>query len=322
VLSAGRSVRDNLVPGMLVLLESTTWPGTTEELLLPLLEESGLTAGQDFDLAFSPERIDPGNPVFGITNTPKVVGGINERSTLRARDFYAQFVDSVVTAAGTREAEMSKLLENTYRQVNIALVNEMAKFSHELGIDFWDVIRCAATKPFGYQPFYPGPGVGGHCIPVDPSYLSHRVRAELGYPFRFVELAQEVNRSMPRYVASRAQDMLNNIGKPLMGSQVLLLGVTYKPGIADQRESPAKPVARELMHNGAHVSFYDHFVGTWDIDDQPLPRVPDLPKAIAGADVVVHLQPHDDYSSAVLNGFEAPVLDTRGVLEGPNVLRL
>jgi UDP-N-acetyl-D-glucosamine dehydrogenase len=322
VMAAAASVRDNLRPGTLVILESTTWPGTTEEVLLPLLEESGLTAGTDFDLAFSPERIDPGNPRFGIANTPKVVGGHTATATERATAFYSRFVESVVAATGTREAEMSKLLENTYRQVNIALVNEMAKFSHELGIDFWDVIHCASTKPFGFQAFYPGPGVGGHCIPIDPGYLSHRVQAELGYPFRFVELAQEINGSMPLYVASRAQRLLNDHSKPMRGSRVLLLGITYKPGVADQRESPAVPLCVELRRHGAEVAFYDHFVETWETRQGSLPRVADLGEAVRTADVVLHLQPHDDYSSEFLRAHETPVLDTRGTLTGAHVHRL
>jgi UDP-N-acetyl-D-glucosamine dehydrogenase len=322
VLSAAATVRDQLTPGTLVILESTTWPGTTEEMLLPLLEESGLKAGHDFELAFSPERVDPGNATFGIANTPKVVGGHTARASELASDFYGRFIDTVVTAKGTREAEMSKLLENTYRQVNIALVNEMAKFSHELDIDLWDVIRCAATKPFGFQAFYPGPGVGGHCIPIDPSYLSHRVQAELGYPFRFVELAQEVNRSMPRYVVSRAQRILNERRIPMMGARVLLLGITYKPGIADERESPAVPIAVELRRHGADVSYYDPFVESWEAVGEPLKRVPDLDAAIRSADVVLHLQPHDDYASSFLETFETPVLDTRGALIGPYVDRL
>jgi nucleotide sugar dehydrogenase len=229
---------------MLVVLESTTYPGTTDEVIRPLLEQTGLVAGHDFNLAFSPERIDPGNSTFGLHNTPKVVGGHTSACTDRAAAFYEQFVDTVVTARGTREAETAKLLENTYRHVNIALVNEMTRFCHELGIDLWDVIRLAATKPFGFQPFYPGPGVGGHCIPIDPNYLSHNVRAKLGYPFRFVELAQEINATMPDYVARRAQNLLNDHDRAIKRATVLLLGVTYKSDIADQRESPAVGVGR------------------------------------------------------------------------------
>ncbi|HLR93129.1 MAG TPA: nucleotide sugar dehydrogenase, partial [Jiangellaceae bacterium] len=238
VLAAASTVARQLTPGALVILESTTYPGTTDEEVRPLLEAGGMVAGQDFYLAYSPERIDPGNKAFGAKNTPKVVGGHTSRCTERAAEFYLRFVDTVVRAKGTREAETAKLLENTYRHINIALVNEMARFCHELGIDLWDVIRAASSKPFGFQPFFPGPGVGGHCIPIDPNYLSHNVRSRLGYPFRFVELAQEINSTMPNYVVQRVQNILNEDGKAINGSKVLLLGVTYKPNIADQRESP------------------------------------------------------------------------------------
>ncbi len=322
VISAARAISRNLTPGTLVILESTTWPGTTEELLLPILCESGLELGTDFHLAFSPERIDPGNPRFGVENTPKVVGGVTPRCGDAAAAFYGRFVDTVVRAVGSREAEMAKLLENTYRQVNIALVNEMAKFSRELDIDFWNVIECAATKPFGFEAFYPGPGVGGHCIPIDPGYLSHRVQAKLGYPFRFVELAQEVNRSMPSYVADRAARMLNRAGKPVQGSRILVLGVTYKPGIADQRESPAIPLAVDLLERGAELSFYDAFVSEWHVDGHTFSRVPSLREAVAGADLVLHLQPHEDYSATTFADVRVPVLDTRGVFSSDNVERL
>jgi UDP-N-acetyl-D-glucosamine dehydrogenase len=203
VTSACETIVEHLRPGMLVVLESTTYPGTTEDVVKPILERSGLVAGVDFDLAYSPERIDPGNAVYGVQNTPKVVGGINEQSTEAAAALYGRFIDTVVRTSGTREAEMAKLLENTYRHVNIALVNEMAIFCHDLGIDLWEAIEAAKTKPFGFQAFYPGPGVGGHCIPIDPNYLSYKVRT-LGYQFRFVELAQEISARMPAYVVSRA----------------------------------------------------------------------------------------------------------------------
>src|SRR5690606_38697605 len=258
---------------MLVVLESTTYPGTTEEVVRPILEEGGLVAGRDFALAFSPERIDPGNPVYGMKNTPKVVGGLTPECTDRAAAFYGRFVDTVVPAKGTREAETAKLLENTYRHINIALVNEMARFCHELGIDLWNVIEMAKTKPFGFQAFYPGPGVGGHCIPIDPNYLSYNVRARLGYPFRFVELAQEINATMPAYVARRAQDILNEDSIAMRGSTILMLGVTYKPDIADQRESPAVPLAKQLMRMGAEVRYHDPNVATWDVNGTELTSV-------------------------------------------------
>ena len=260
-----------LKPGGLVVLESTTYPGTTDEIVRPMLEKaSGLAAGIDFHLAFSPERIDPGNERYGIRNTPKVVGGITPACTDAAAAFYGTVCDTVVRAKSAREAEMAKLLENTYRHVNIALVNEMAIFCHELGVDLWDTIRCAATKPFGFQAFYPGPGVGGHCIPIDPNYLSYKVRAELKHPFRFVELAQEINSRMPGYVVDRAAELLNTDAKPLNGARVLLLGVTYKKDIADQRESPARPIARKLLQRGAVLSFHDPFVDGWQVDGQDI----------------------------------------------------
>src|ERR1700735_5471144 len=280
--AAARTVGRLLRPGMLVLLESTTYPGTTDEVVRPLLEEeSGLTAGPDFALAFSPERIDPGNPYFGIRNTPKVVGGQTESCADAAAQFYGKLCDQVVRARSAREAEMAKLLENTYRHVNIALVNEMAIFCHELGIDLWDAIRCAATKPFGFQAFYPGPGVGGHCIPIDPNYLSYKVRAELNYPFRFVELAQEINSRMPGYVVDRAAELLNSNAKPFNGAHVLLLGVTYKKDVADQRESPAQVIGRKLRARRAVLTYHDPYVDEWSVDGEAVRRAEQLDSEVA-----------------------------------------
>jgi UDP-N-acetyl-D-glucosamine dehydrogenase len=313
VRDAMRTVARSLRPGMLVVLESTTYPGTTDEVIRPLLEQTGLIAGRDFNLAFSPERIDPGNDEFDLHNTPKVVGGHTPACTDRAAAFYGKFVDTVVAARGTREAETAKLLENTYRHVNIALVNEMARFCHELGIDLWDVIRCAATKPFGFEPFYPGPGVGGHCIPIDPNYLSHNVRAKLGYPFRFVELAQEINATMPDYVARRAQNLLNDHDRAIKSATVLLLGVTYKPDIADQRESPAVAVARRLRALGATVLYHDPHVRTWDLGGETLSRVDDLDTALQTAELTVVLQGHSDYDGDTIAAKALHVLDTRGI---------
>jgi nucleotide sugar dehydrogenase len=305
---------------MLVVLESTTYPGTTDDEVKPVLEATGLKAGEDFHLAFSPERIDPGNAVYGMRNTPKVVGGCTPGCTTAAAEFYGLFVDTVVPAKGTREAETAKLLENTYRHINIALVNEMARFCHELDIDLWDVIRAASTKPFGFQAFYPGPGVGGHCIPIDPNYLSYQVRAKLGYPFRFVELAQEINSTMPTYVARRVQDLLNDDGKPARGASVLLLGVTYKPDIADERESPAKPVAEALQALGAEVSFHDPHVARWNLRSGALDVVPDLDAALRSADVTVLLQAHSAYDLKAVVAEARRLLDTRGAApEAPHV---
>lgn len=325
VEAVGETLGKFLVSGTLVVLESTTYPGTTEELFLPLLESGGLRVGVELNLAFSPERVDPGNAHYGIRNTPKVVGGVTKGCTERAVDFYSTFVDTVVRARGTREAEMAKLLENTYRHINIALVNEMARFSHELGVDLWNVIECAKTKPFGFQAFYPGPGVGGHCIPIDPNYLSHTVQARLQYPFRFVELAREVNASMPTYLARRIQDRLNRDGLALRGSKVLLLGVTYKANIADQRESPARPLASKLLAMGADVRFHDPYVKHWELGDRTTDREvlvvqADLRQALEDSDAVVLLQAHNEYLTGVLNSVS--ILDTRGVLEGDQVERL
>jgi len=323
VLSATTSIADNLRPGCLVVLESTTYPGTTDDLVRPVLEKGGLVAGQDFNLAFSPERIDPGNAKYGFRNTPKVVGGVTPACTQRADEFYSRLVDEVVVAQGSREAEMSKLLENTYRHVNIALVNEMAKFCHELDIDLWDVIRCASSKPFGFQPFYPGPGVGGHCIPIDPNYLSYAVRAKLGYPIRFVELAQEINNGMPAYVVRRAMDLLNGVSKPMRGSSVLLAGVTYKADIGDERESPAVPLAEQLLDAGADLSYHDPLVRTWRVGGAELTTVADLDDAARKADLVIVMQHHSSYDLESLARSAALVLDTRGRLEdGPTVERL
>ncbi|WP_265521813.1 nucleotide sugar dehydrogenase [Oerskovia flava] len=322
VLSATRAVARQLTPGTLVVLESTTYPGTTEEELRPILEESGLVAGQDFHLAFSPERIDPGNAVYGMKNTPKVVGGLTPACTQVAVDFYERFVDTVVPAKGTREAETAKLLENTYRHINIALVNEMARFCHELDIDLWDVIRLAKTKPFGFQAFYPGPGVGGHCIPIDPNYLSYNVRSRLGYPFRFVELAQEINATMPTYVARRAQDILNADALAMNGAKVLLLGVTYKADIADQRESPAMPLAQALRSHGADLSFHDPNVEQWRLGDSVLQRVEDLDRAVESADLVILVQSHASYAADEIAGRAQRFFDTRGVTTSTQAHRL
>lgn len=322
VTSAARAVARNLRPGMLVVLESTSFPGTTDEIVRPILEESGLAVGADFHLAFSPERIDPGNQTFGAHNTPKVVGGHTPACSQRAAEFYGRFVATVVQTRGTREAETAKLLENTYRHINIALVNEMARFCHALDIDLWDVIRAAASKPFGFQAFYPGPGVGGHCIPIDPNYLSHNVRAKLGYPFRFVELAQEINATMPAYVARRAQNLLNDAGKPANGATVLLLGVTYKPNIADQRESPAIPLARQLHALGAAVAYHDPYVTDWDIPGIDLRRARELDAEVAAADLVILVQNHREYEADRLAGIAQCFFDTRGVTTGDQTHRL
>jgi UDP-N-acetyl-D-glucosamine dehydrogenase len=312
VESACRSVAPYLRAGALVVLESTTYPGTTAEVVIPLLEAgSGLSASSDLHVAYSPERIDPGNPTFGLRNTPKVVGADTPEAADKARAFYSRVVDNVVIARGTREAESAKLLENTYRHVNIALVNEMSRFFHELGIDFWNVIELASSKPFGYQAFRPGPGVGGHCIPIDPHYLSHRVKTELGYGFRFVELAQEINSSMPTYVAHRCSEILNQDALAVRGSKVLLLGVTYKPDIADQRESPVLALAERLLQMGADLQYHDPFVKNWRVAGAT--RVDDAVEGARAADLTVLLQNHSEYDISVIEKVAQRLLDTRGV---------
>ena len=322
VRSAGAWIARKLKPGALVILESTSYPGTTEDVLLPILQESGLQGGRDFHLAFSPERIDPGRSTHSYRTVPKVVGGLTPACRDAAVAFYSPLVDTVITTRGLREAEMAKLLENTYRHINIALVNEMARFCHELDIDLWDVIAAAKSKPFGFQAFYPGPGVGGHCIPIDPNYLSYQVQAKLGYPFRFVELAQEINAGMPSYVVRRIQDALNDEGKALRGSRILLLGVTYKPDIADQRESPAKPIAIELRDKGAHVEFHDPHVTTWRLGAESLTCVDNLDVALESADLVVLLQNHSAYDVDRILASAPRLFDTRGTTSGPKVVRL
>ncbi|MER7081999.1 nucleotide sugar dehydrogenase [Saccharopolyspora kobensis] len=320
VRSAACAVAEHLRPGMLVVLESTSYPGTTEETVLPLLEErSGLAVGSDFHLVFSPERIDPGNAAFGVRNTPKVVGGVTPLCAKYGATFYGRFVDSVVVARGTREAELAKLLENTYRYVNIALVNEVSQFCDQVNIDVWDVLRCAGTKPFGYVPFDPGPGVGGHCIPIDPLYLASKAREE-GFTFDVLSAAREVNDRMPRHVVDRAEELLRE--KPIRDARVLLLGVTYKRDVADTRESPAFPVARELCRRGAEVLFHDPHVDTFTVDEVELSKVDDVEAEFASADLAILLQAHAEYNTGMLSRAACPLLDTRGVLAGEQAARM
>jgi len=308
----------------LVILESTTYPGTTEEVVRPILEKNGMLVAEDFSLAFSPERIDPGNQNWNFENTPKVVGGLTKECGDAAEEFYAQVTTTVVRVKGLKEAEMAKLLENTYRHVNIALINEMAKISHELGIDIWDVIRAAETKPFGFQAFRPSAGVGGHCIPIDPNYLSHRVKTELGLPFRFIELAQEVNSSMPSYVVVRLGDLLNLNGLSVKGAQVLVVGVTYKPNIADTRDSPAIGVIRNLLKSGANVFFLDPLIPEFKVDGQ-LISSSQSPNAPTKYDAAVILQAHDSFSYKDMSPLSNCWLDAssaKSLSSGPEYSRI
>lgn len=324
VMGASRDIAQYAHDGLTVVLESTTYPGTTEEILKPLLEETGRIVGKNIYLAFSPERIDPGNPTYGIKNTPKIVGGVTEVCGDKAVAFYEQFIETVVRAKGTREAETAKLLENTYRHINIALVNEMAQFAHAMDIDIWNVVELAKTKPFGFQSFSPSAGVGGHCIPIDPNYLAYKVRAELERPFRFVELAEEINHSMPPYVARRVQDLLNTQSKAVKGSKVLLLGVTYKANISDKRESPAVPLGQRLLDMGAELAYFDPHVPTWGVNGVDVPRTASISQALKESDVVILVQPHKEFIEAAseICSSETVVLDTTGKFTGPNIERL
>jgi nucleotide sugar dehydrogenase len=322
VESASKSVAPHLQRGSLVVLESTTYPGTTAEVVAPILEAgSGMSSTDDFHVAYSPERIDPGNRQYGFRNTPKIVGADTDTARASALRFYNQLVDTVVVANGTREAEAAKLLENTYRHVNIALVNELAILFHELEIDIWNVIELAATKPFGFQAFRPGPGVGGHCIPIDPNYLSHQIRSRLGQSFRFVELAQEINSMMPTYVANRALRLLNSHSKPVRGSRILLLGVTYKPDIADARESPAMALGYELLSMGADLAYHDPHIERWSLRAAKVDDV-DLRREVGSADLVILVQNHSFYDLKSIENEALLLLDTRGVTGMPKSQRL
>ncbi|MFK0237598.1 nucleotide sugar dehydrogenase [Streptomyces vinaceus] len=309
-----------LRPGATVVLESTTYPGTTEELFGPILEDgSGLTAGADFHLGYSPERIDPGNTVWGFQQTPKVVSGVDARSLKAVETFYADLVDKTVPVSSPKEAELAKLLENTFRHVNIALVNEIAMFARHLDIDVWQAIEAASSKPFGFMKFTPGPGVGGHCLPIDPSYLSWRVQRELGQSFRFVELANDINSHMPEYVARRVMDALNTRRRSVNGSKVLLLGLAYKKNTGDARESPAVRVSQLLLDMGARVRAADpHVVEGLKVDSR-LVRVEPTRKELAAADVVVLLTDHDAFDYAMVTEHASFVLDCRNRLSGPTV---
>ncbi|MGW5017589.1 nucleotide sugar dehydrogenase [Streptomyces cacaoi] len=312
VHTAVRTLAARLRPRTTVIIESSVHPGSTEDVIRPLLEEgSGLRAGRDFHLACSPSRIDPGNREHSYRSIPKVIGGLTPACTEAAAAFYGRLSDKVVRARGPREAETAKLLETNYRQVNIALMNEMAVFCHDMGIDLWDVVRCAETKPFGFQPFRPGPGVGGPGVPIDPNHLTQHGRS-LGHPLRIVELAREVNARMPRYVTQRAAALLNEHGKSARGARILLLGVTYKPDLASQEGAPAREIAARLEELGAQLSYHDPYVPRWHVNGRPVPRADGLYEAAAGADLTVLLQNHRTYDLQGLAAKAQLLLDTRG----------
>jgi UDP-N-acetyl-D-glucosamine dehydrogenase len=323
VVDATKAIADRLRSGQLVVLESTTYPGTTEELILPLLSEGGMKVGVDFFLAFSPERVDPGNERFGTRNTPKIIGGVTPDCTEVARLLYGRAVDTVIPVSSTRAAEMVKLLENTFRSVNIGLVNEVALMCARLGVDVWEVIDAAATKPFGFMPFYPGPGLGGHCIPIDPLYLSWKLKT-LNYRARFIELAGEVNSEMPEYVLERVADALNDRERSVKGSRVLVLGVAYKRDIDDVRESPALDIIKLLETRGAKVSYHDPYVPQIQMDGGMMRSVELMP-AVREADVVVVVTDHRSFAWPEIVEAARLIVDTRNGTRGlrsPKIVRL
>jgi nucleotide sugar dehydrogenase len=313
---AGDIVAGALTEGALVVLESTTYPGTTKEFLRPILERSGFAAGRQFFLGYSPERIDPGNRTWHLVNTPKVVSGIDDSSLACVDAFYRTLVDEVVTVGSTGDAELVKLLENTYRHVNIALVNELAMYAADLGLDIWSAIDAASTKPFGYSRFTPGPGVGGHCLPVDPSYLSWEVKRRLGRTFRFVELANDVNAHMPDYVVTRVSALLNKEGMAVRASSILVLGLSYKPGTSDWRESPSLAIVDRLLALGARVRACEPHLPEVGRPMLPIPIVPCTAHEITAADLVLVLVDHPEFPYEEVAGLGRLVLDTRGSLRG------
>jgi UDP-N-acetyl-D-glucosamine dehydrogenase len=322
ILAAAEEIKRNLRRGQLVILESTTYPGTTDEVLLPMFEETGLKLDEDFLLAFSPERVDPGNPQFRTDNIPKVVGGCTDDSTEVAAALYSQIVGSVHAVSSARVAEAAKLLENTFRAVNIGMANEMARLCYALGIDTWEVIRAAATKPFGFMPFYPGPGIGGHCIPLDPHYLSWKARQH-GFDSRFIGLAEEVNSRMPDHVVTLVADGLNDARKSMNGSRVLLLGVAYKKDINDVRESPALSIIDRLRAKGAEVRYHDPFIAEVRFEEahtesggEPLQSVALTDDELKAADCVVIVTDHSQVDYSKVCQLSKLVVDTRNALGG------
>ena len=324
VLATRDRVKENLHPNMLIILESTTYPGTTEELFLPMAKEVGLKVGENFFLVFSPERIDPGNKKYFVKNTPKVLGGITPACTEMARLLYSTAIEKLVPVSSPGVAEMVKLLENTYRAVNIGLVNEVAIMCRVLGINTWEVIEAAATKPFGFTPFYPGPGLGGHCIPIDPHYLSWKLKT-LNYTARFIDLAAEINTGMPHHVVNLVRDRLNDSEKSVKGSKILVLGMAYKPDISDLRESPSLDVFKLLEERGAHVDFNDPFIPELKINGTNHRSVELTPTSLARYDLVVITTNHASYNAGMIVENANAVVDTRNATKGirsPKIVRL
>jgi len=322
VISAAQAVMHGLKPGQLVILESTTYPGTTREVILPVLEETDMRVGEDFFLCFSPERVDPGNTVWQTRNTPKVLGGVTEACRAAGMALYEHVFDAMVPVQSAEAAELTKVYENTFRMINIALANELAQACDRLGVDVWEVIDAAATKPFGFMKFTPGPGLGGHCIPLDPHYLSWKMRT-LAFRTRMIELASEINSEMPLFVVQKVADSLNDVRKPLKGSRVLILGVAYKKDIDDLRESPALEIIRLLQEKGAEVSFHDPFCRTIHDDGHtpiaglPLHSVELTDAALEGSDVVLVVTDHTQIDYARVAALAPLVVDTRGVVRDP-----
>ena len=321
VEAATKSIAENLKKDQIIILESTTYPGTTLEIVKPILEKNtSLVAGEDFLLGYSPERIDPGNKEWTFKNTPKIVSGINKKSLKKISEFYNSIIDEVVEVSGTREAEMVKLIENTYRQVNIAMVNELAILSNMLDIDIWEVVDAAKTKPFGFQSFRPGPGVGGHCIPIDPKYLSFKTR-QIGQPVRFVELAQEINNSMPNYVISRISELMNKKEILLKNSKILVLGVAYKKDIGDTRESPAIDIIESLLDKSVEVSFYDPFVDELIVNKESILKDENL-ENLSNYDLVIIHTPHTSFNNIDFKNIKSLIFDTTGSFTIPNAERI
>ena len=321
VRSAAETIANHITENQIIILESTTYPGTTIEVLIPVIEEiSHLKAGVDFYAGYSPERIDPGNEKWNFKNTPKVISGINDESLAKIKTFYEKIIDQVVTVSGTKEAEMVKLLENTYRHVNIALINELAILCNMLEIDIWEVVNAAKTKPFGFESFRPGPGVGGHCIPVDPNYLSFKTR-QIGKPVRFVELAQEINNSMPSYVVSRLLEKMNLLEKPFKNSNILILGVAYKRDIGDIRESPAIGIIENLYDRGVNVKYFDPFVEKIIVNNQDVEREESLDN-LNNYDLILVHTAHTDFESFDFSKTKVPIFDATGSNHYKNAERI
>ena len=310
VKAAARTIAENISKDQVIILESTTYPGTTIEVLIPEIESiSELKAGKDFHVGYSPERIDPGNETWNFKNTPKVISGIDDNSTKKIKNFYEKIIDEVVEVSGTKEAEMVKLLENTYRHVNIAFINELAILCNMLDIDIWEVVEAAKTKPFGFESFRPGPGVGGHCIPIDPNYLSFKTR-QIGKPVRFVELAQEINNTMPSYIVSRILEKMNSLQKPMKNSNILILGVAYKKDISDTRESPSIDIIENLVSKGVNVSFYDPYVESLDLNVS-VNKEQDI-NNFDNYDLILFHTSHSEFSKINFQEIDVPIFDATG----------